>query len=258
MLHQRLARLAVFDVIDWRTAHRCLETIQGDRKCNHLSVCVDREDHDARARTDLLHQLRRQVDLSRAAGRMTEREVEFDSLQLGVIYLFVLLGGIPHRLVVDLGPQARLDRHAERDHHHQMLLVLAFHLANGRRHEDHAGIAVEALMMRQADALVCALFLAILALHQDRSLLAELHPRALVRCPLRWRRSSRSSGGRGALRLTLLLLCECALSAYRKDCSQASRADDPPPIPDHRSSHLHDIPLRVVSQPTPAGPAVID
>ena len=56
-----------------------------------------------------------------------------------------------------------LQHHAERHHHHEMLLVLAFDLPQRRRYQHHAGVAVEPLMMRQADVELLLLLLAVLA-----------------------------------------------------------------------------------------------
>ena len=75
------------------------------------------------------------------------------------------------------------DQHAERHHHHEVLLVLAVDLAHRRRHQHHARVAVETLVMRQADIELLLLLLAVLVLADGGRLLAQLHPGALGRLP---------------------------------------------------------------------------
>src|SRR4029079_3475334 len=102
------------------------------------------------------------------------------------------------------------------------LLVDAFDLADRRRDHHHAGVAVEALMMREANVLLVLDLFAVLVLGMERRLLAKLHPRALVasgRCrsgafgSRSTGRGSLSSGSSGR-RFSCRILRECWRTSY--------------------------------------------
>jgi len=164
---------------------------------------------------------------------MAQRILEFDRLQSLFIDLFVLLRGGPLLLGVDGGAHTRRQRHAERHHDHERLLILAFNLADGGRDDHHAGIAVETFMMREAKVLLFLHVLAVRALLDDRRLLAKLDPGrlgagiggwlcGLGRCGVLGGRGSRSCRRRLWLDLDFLFLCG-RRPGERKRCKRDSR-----------------------------------
>ena len=178
--HELTARLGVFLVVDRLAGERLDETIERHGEADGLSARVHGDDHDAAARLHLLDDLGGRLDLGRAAGGVTQRVLERDRLQRLLVDLLVLGSLGPLLLGVDRGAQAGWQRHAERHHHHHALLVVAFDLADRGRHHDHARVAIEALMMREADVLLVLDLFAVLVLRVERRLLAELDPRALL------------------------------------------------------------------------------
>ena len=103
------------------------------------------------------------------------------AFELALVDLLVLLRLVPHVLGIERGAHARLQHHAQRHHDHEVLLVLALDLPHGGRHQHHARVAVEALVMRQADVEIFLLLLAVLVFCDGRRLFAQLDPGALRR-----------------------------------------------------------------------------
>ena len=96
----------------------------------------------------------------------------------------------------------------------------ALGLADRGRHDRQAGVAVELLVVRQADALLLLAVLAVRALHADLGLLAQLHPWALRfrrwrRPPARLgrRRCALAAGGRRRLAAAGALLSPASAAA---------------------------------------------
>ncbi|MGH8338502.1 MAG: hypothetical protein ACRETL_17130, partial [Gammaproteobacteria bacterium] len=83
---------------------------------------------------------------------------------------------------------------------HQLLRRSAFDIAQGSRDDYQTRIAIETLMVGQADVFLNLGFLAILVLDLLRGLLSQLHPGAL-------RLSTCSRRGRGSSRCRSCRLC---------------------------------------------------
>ena len=177
--HQFATRLGIFLVVDRLAGQGVREAIEGNREPDRLGTRVQGEHHDAATCLHCINHFLGRFDFGRAAGRVAEREFEINRLQSGFVDLLVLGSLCPHFFGVDGGLQARRDRHAERYHDHELLLVGAVDLAQGRRDDHHAGVAIEAFVVGEADILLVLGFLAVLVLDLLDGLFAQLDPSAL-------------------------------------------------------------------------------
>src|SRR5581483_1780554 len=198
LLPQGLARLGVLLSVHWRPAVGLLETRERHREGYRSAGRVDAEHHQAAGRLQVLHELGRHLHLGRAAGRVAERVVELDALELRLVDLLVLLRLLPQLLGVDRGAHAGRDQHSERHHQTEVLFGLAFHLPHRCRDEHLAGNAIEALMDDLADVDNFLLLLAVLAGDTLHRPFADFRPRGLRSG---WRRGSWTGGAllRGCL-----------------------------------------------------------
>ena len=75
-------------------------------------------------------------------------------------------------LLVDLDPDTRRYRHAQRHHDHETFGIIALDVADRRRDDDLTGIAIKTLVMRDADRLFVG--------RTDRSQFTDFHPGAFI------------------------------------------------------------------------------
>jgi hypothetical protein len=170
LVHQCFSRFTIRLVINRSAGVRRCKAAERYWERNRSAGSVDSDYHQTAICFQITHKFRRSFHLGGTTGGKAHRISQFDRLELGFVDLLSLLGQVPLGLRVEVGAHAWLHHHSERHHHHKVLLVLAFDLPQGRRHQNRAGVAIE-LVTRQANAEILRLFFAALILRNGGRLL---------------------------------------------------------------------------------------